>query len=106
MFIIIRIFFLILLAVALVYTFRYMLGGNPRHLKYAIRTLLGVVVLGVLLGLAVLFVPNPPGSSGSDKTPDQSGQTNAVSLVAQMPIDQTLQRRPGRSGIHLTGRHL
>ena len=81
MFIFIRIFFLILLAVALVYTFRYMLGGNPQHLKYAIRTLLGVVVLGVLLGLAVLFVPNPPGSSGPEESSSATSQSSAKRML-------------------------
>jgi cell shape-determining protein MreD len=82
MFIIIRIFFLVLLAVALVFTFRYMLGGNPRHLKYAIRTLLGIVVLGVLLGLAVIFVPNPPESESPEKT--STSASASVSAVTRL----------------------
>ncbi len=53
MFAIIRIVFLVLLVVALVFTARYLLGGNPVHLKYAVRTLIGIVLLGVLLGLGI-----------------------------------------------------
>lgn len=59
MFFLIRIVFLVLLVVALLFTVRYLLGGNPLHLKYAVRTLVGILILGVLLGLGIWLEHSP-----------------------------------------------